>query len=154
MESIDLKKAAAVWQRVQGHTQPVQPDIDPQSLLPIIAEEWIDATTYLSLSRRLRGKESALLRKMAEQEQSHAACLKGLYVLLSGEHPHFRTPPASAEPVEQLLRRCYGREMHCLAQYENRSDDPRYGPVFVKLAQQEREHCRHILALLGSLPHR
>jgi len=49
------------------------------------------------------------------------------------------------------LRRCYGREMRCLAAYEARSGDSEYGPVFVQMAQQEREHCKNILHLLGKL---
>ena len=54
-------------------------------------------------------------------------------------------------PVSTMLRRCYGREMRCLAQYEARANHPEYGPVFARLAEQEREHCRLILELIGNL---
>ena len=54
-------------------------------------------------------------------------------------------------PADRTLRRCYGREMRCLAQYESRANDPEYGPVFTRLAAQEREHCMAVLELIGKL---
>jgi len=50
---------------------------------------------------------------------------------------------------EQALRSCYGREMHCLARYEQHADHPEFGAVFARLAQEEREHCLKLLELLG-----
>ncbi len=148
METIDPVKAAKVWQRVHP-----QEDAAPreQGLPALIAQEWTDAATYLQLSRRFQGKEGALLRKMYEQEQAHTACLKGIYTLLTGTHPSVRAVPLPHEETETLLRRCYGREMQCLAQYEQRAGDPEFGQVFSRLAEQEREHCRMLLELLGSL---
>ena len=148
METIDPAKAARVWQRVQSTNLPENRE---QGLLELIAQEWTDATTYLQLSRRLQGTEGAKLRRMYEQEQSHAACLKGIYTLLTGKRPNIRTLPPPQEPPEQTLRRCYGREMQCLASYEKRSSDPEYGSVFARLAEQERDHLRMLLELLGSL---
>lgn len=148
METYDAEKAARVWQRVHTTAQPAE---HAAELPALIAGEWADAATYLHLSRRYQGRESAILRRMFEEEQSHAACLKGIYTLLTGEHTVTRTPPPTQEPLEVTLRRCYGREMQCLAQYEQRQTHREYGPVFVRLAEQEREHCRMILELLGKL---
>lgn len=148
METYDAEKAAQVWQRVHAAAQPEQ---SVACLPAMIAGEWTDAAVYLHLSRRYQGRESAILRRMFEQEQSHAACLKGIYTLLTGQHAVTRTPPPAQEPIEATLRRCYGREMQCLAQYEQRASHPEYGPVFSRLAEQEREHCRMILELLGRL---
>ena len=148
MDMIDNKKAAQVWQRVTGSSQPPR---DTQALSELIAEEWADASTYLHLSRHFQGKESGILRKLSEQEQAHTACLKGIYTLITGSPPKVRTIAPPQEPPMQILRRCYGREMHCLAQYEARMNDPEYGQVFGKLAEQEREHCRLILELIGNL---
>ncbi len=148
MDVIDNKKAAQVWQRVTGTNHPTQ---DTQTLLALIAEEWADASTYLHLSRLFQGKESGTLRKMSQQEQAHTACLKGIYTLITGSAPKVRTLPPPQEAPMQVLRRCYGREMHCLAQYEARTNDPQYGQVFARLAEQEREHCRLILELIGNL---
>lgn len=155
MESIDKEKAARVWQRVtapaNAHAAPAPDSRNLQELMSLIAQEWADATTYLHLSRRFQGKESGILRRLSEQEQAHTACLKGIYTLLTGSHPPVRTTPPSQDPPEAILRRCYGQEMHCLAQYEIRQKDPEFGPVFARLAEQEREHCRTILELLGNL---
>ncbi len=157
MDMIDREKAARVWQRVKGENTPAPnapnaplPDI-AQTLAALIAEEWVDAATYLHLSRQFQGRHSVALRHMYEQEQAHTACLKGIYTLITGTPPNVRaTKPETGEPVS-LLRRCYGREMRCLAEYEARSHDPHYGQVFARLAQQEQEHCSKILELLGSL---
>ncbi len=149
METFDKAKAARVWQRVQGDAA-----ADPaRGLQGLIAEEWADAVLYLSLSRRVQGNAAAILKKMGQEEQAHMACLKGIYTLQGTGRPNVPTPPQPDNaPVSTMLRRCYGREMRCLAQYEARANDPAYGQVFARMAQQEREHCRQILELLGSLP--
>lgn len=148
MEAYDPAKTARVWQRVRGETEEVPRQ---QGLLRLIAEEWTDAATCLALSRRFQGKQSQLLHRIFEEEQSHAACLKGIYTLLTGERPTVKAVPLSQESTEALLRRCYGTQMRRLAEYEARSEDPEYGKVYEKLADQEQSHCHQILALLGSL---
>lgn len=149
METMDKAAQARVWQRVRGETESRE-----KGLLAMIAQEWTDAATYLQLSRRLSGKDSAILRKMYEQEQSHTACLKGIYTLITGEHPTVRALPVEQADTESVLRRCYGQEMQCLARYEARVSDPEYGQVFARLADQEREHCRLLLELLGRIKHK
>lgn len=147
METIDPAKAARVWQRVQGTAQPEKKE---QGLQELILEKWTAAATYLLLSRRFSGRESAILKKMFQEEQTQTHCLKGIYTLITGTHPTVKAIPPQQESIENTLRRCYGREMHCLAGYEARSSDPEFGQVFARLAQQEREHCRLILEILGS----
>ena len=149
METIDKAKAARVWQRVQGAVA----DNPTHGLQGLIAEEWADAAIYLSLSRRVQGNAAAILRKIGQEEQSHMACLKGIYALQGTGKPDIPAPPpVDKAPVSVILRRCYGREMRCLAQYESRTDHPEYGQIFARMVQQEREHCRQILEILGSLP--
>ena len=149
MENYDKAKAARVWQRVLG-TAAANPT---QGLAGMIAEEWGDATVYQALARRLQGPAANILRKISQEEQTHMACLKGMYTLQGQGRPDIPAPPpVDNAPVGLLLRRCYGREMRCLAQYEARANDPEYGQVFARMAQQEREHCRQILELLGKLP--
>lgn len=149
METYDKAKAARVWQRVQGAST-ANPT---QGLQGLIAEEWSDAALYTAMSRRVQGPAAAILKKMSQEEQSHMACLKGMYTLQGTGRPDIPAPPPPDNaPISTLLRRCYGREMRCLAQYENRSADPEYGQIFARMAQQEREHCRQILELLGTLP--
>ena len=146
MQFVDSAKAARVWQRVQDTGLPKE-----AGLLGMITQELSDAATYLQLSRKLQGKHSVTLRKMYEEEQAHADCLKGLYTLITGTHPIVKATPLSSSNIEALLRQCYGREMQSLAAYEQRITDPEYGQVFSMLAAQEKAHCRIILEILGSL---
>ena len=148
MNGYDPKMAARVWQRVQKAPDPAP---DAAQLLALIAQEWTDAATYLSLSRRTQGRPSAQLRRLYEEEQAHMACLKGIYTLITGSSPTTHSVKPTNEPIGLVLRRCYGREMQCLAQYEKWSDHREYGPVFLRLAQQERAHCAALLEILGNL---
>ena len=148
MQSIDAEKAAQIWKRVRSQAP------DPHSsaaMQAMITEERTDAVIYLTLSRTLPGRNGVLLRQMSEQEQSHIACLKGIYALITGEKAAMPRIFPPAQSPEITLRSCYGREMRSLAAYESRSSDPEYGPVFAHMALQEQEHCRKLLEIIGSL---
>ncbi len=148
MDTIDPGKAARVWQRVRTDTAEMPQEA---GLGELIAREWETANTYLQLSRRLQGKANTLLRKLFQQEQAHVACLKGIYTLITGQRPNVAgVPPVPDEP-RKVLRRCYGQQMQSLARYEQRTNDPEYGHIFARLAQQEQEHCQILLELLGNL---
>ena len=148
MESFDPQMAQRVWQRVRATERPE----DEAAQLPaLIAEKQEQAATYLQLSRRFQGKDAAVLRRLSEEERSHAACLKGICTLLTGDPPTVHSPAPSREPTQALLRRCYGKELQCLARYEQWAAHREYGPVFTQLARQEQEHCRILLELLGNL---
>lgn len=148
MEKLDEVKARQVWSRVRGEASS-GPDFG--RLPALIASEEEAANTYLQLSRRLQGKERMMLQRMSQEEQSHAACLKGIYHLITGERTSTAHAPVPNAAVELTLRRCYGKEMRCLAEYEARTQDKEYGAVFFRLAQQEQEHCRMLLEILGNI---
>ena len=148
MKQYDPKTAARVWDRVQNAVPPAG---DAQTVLNLIAEEMLDAAIYQRLSRRLPPPQAAIARQLSPQEQSHISCLKGIYTLITGEKPLVPPPSVSDDPPEIILRRCYGREMRCLSQYESRMGDPQYGHIFRTLARQEQEHCHRILEILGTL---
>ena len=143
MQSFDAQKAARVWDRVQGNGADGLPEL--------IGMEWLDAMTYIQLSKRFQGRDSQLLRQLAQQEQDHAACLRGIYHLLTGGRPVVSTPTVLQENTENLLRRSYGSHMHRLARYEARKNDPQYGQIFSRLADQERDQCQKLLALFGRM---
>ena len=149
MNTIDPQKAARVWQRVQGTDR-----LSDRELLTMIAREWTDGATYLQLSRQFQGSQSAKLRRLYEEEQAHTACLRGIYTLITGTQPNVKSVPLTGQDPEALLRRLYGRQMQGLAEYETRTQDPEYGPVFARLADQERDHCRRILEIIGNLKKR
>ena len=148
MKQIDPKTAAKVWDRVQNT---VVPTPDAQAVLNLIAEEMLDAAAYARLSKKLPPPQAAIARQISQQEQSHISCLKGIYTLITGRKAIVPPQKVTDDPPDIVLRRCYGREMRCLAQYEARQNDVQYGYIFRKLALQEQEHCRQILELLGML---
>lgn len=148
MKNYDPQTAARVWDRVQNTAVP---SADAPAILNLIEEELLDAAAYLRLSRKLPGPQAAAVKQMSQQEQSHAACLKGIYALITGRKAMVPQPVTADDPPDIVLRRCYGREMRCLAQYEARQNDPQYGHVFRSLARQEQEHCHKILEILGVL---
>ena len=151
MHTYDPQKAARVWQRVQNGQEETRQARLNDSLQELIMNEWIAAATYLRLARKMQPKQAAVLQRLGSEEHAHAACLKGIYTLITGEKAVIRTPQPEVEAPELTLRKCYGREMRSLKEYESRSDDPEYGHVFERLARQEREHCRAVLELIGSL---
>ncbi len=148
MELYDRTKTAEVWQRVNSAAAP--PTLSGE--IPLwITEEIADAHTYASLSHRISGPMSQRLRALSQQEQAHAACLRGISTLINDAPPDVAT--AVKEPGDPLiaLRTCYGSAMRRLARYESFRTHPEYGPVFERLSQQEQEHCREILELIGLL---
>lgn len=149
METFDSAKAARVWQRVRGEEE--EPNRQ-QGLLQLISEEQSDATQYLVLSRQFRGKQTSLLQKMHEKARASAAALRGIYYLLTGEHPASTVLPPHQRNREAVLRRCYVGSVQRLGEYEARSADPEHGCVYAKLAADTQEQCFRILILLGKEP--
>ena len=147
MDHYDPAKAARVWQRVRsGSVQETAPE-----LLMLIGEELAEAALYQKLSRHFSRSQSAVLRQIAQEDRSHAACLSGVYTLLPGDRPKPVIPPIPRASADIHLRRCYGRKLLAAARYEAKAGDPEHGTVFSRLAQQEHTHCRRILELLGTI---
>lgn len=146
MNTIDPQKAAQVWQRVRGAAR-----LSDRELTTMISNAWTTGATYLKLSRQFQGKESAMLRQLHSEQLAHVACLKGIYTLITGTRPTIKAAPLPYQDPEAILRRCYGRGMQALADYESKTEDPEYGPVFSRLALREQDHCRSLLELIGNL---
>ena len=148
MKNYDPKTAARVWDRVQNAAVPLG---DSQMILNLITEEAVDAATYLQLSKRLPMPAAAAMKQLAQQEQAHITCLKGIYTMITGEKAKFLPPKVADDPPDIVLRRCYGREMRALAHYEAQQSDPQYGHVYRAMVRQEQEHCHKLLEILGML---
>jgi len=146
LEKYDPELEQRVWKRVRGEEQ-----APPAGLQALAAAELNEAGAYLMLSRQLQGREKALLRRLFAEEQCHAAVLRGMHKLMTGQALTTRTPPAPPDTPELALRKSYGRKLKALAEYESRAADKEYGPVFRKMAEQEREHCALLLEILGDL---
>ena len=149
MNTYDPQKAARVWQRVQGEKENRESPHREDNLQELIMNEWVAAATYLQLARKMGQKEAAVLQNLAREEQNHLSCLKGIHTLITGEKCAVKAPKIQLGTPETTLRRCYGEKMRNLKAYEARTSDPEYGHVFTRLAEQEREHCRILLELIG-----
>lgn len=150
MKAYDPQQAARVWQRVQNQKPEQKEELPRGSDLPaLILAERMAAAAYLQLARQMPQQE-ARLRRMAQEEQSHAAALEGMYCLTTGERAAVKPAALQREPVEASLRRCYSGELKSLAEYEARCNDPEFGHVFAGMAAQERQHCRNVLEMLGT----
>lgn len=150
MNTYDPGKAERVWERVQGcrHPEPKKPEMNLQAM---IMNEWVAAATYLALARQVPAREMCVLQRLAREDQSHGATLKGIYTMTTDQEPVIKAPPITAGSVNLTLRKCYSGLLKTLQEYERWSADPEYGPVFQRLADQEREHCRLVLELIGRL---
>ena len=122
---------------------------DGSDLRQLLLAEEMAAAAYIQLSRRVKGREAARLEQLARESRAHAACLEGICVLVTGEAPEIRVPAAEPGPMITPLRKCYGMAMRALVTYEARTGDREYGPVFARLAAQQREQCRTILEIIG-----
>lgn len=122
----------------------------PERLLSMIHQARAAGACYLALSRRTAGRTAGVLRRMYEEKMNHVDCLTGIFYLLQGKRPSL--PPAKPPyqgPLEHCLRRAYGESMRALALLEGETGQPECGRIFLRLAQQEQEHCRLLLELLG-----
>lgn len=144
----DAQKAARVWQRVQEGKQP--PVRQGEPLAALILEHMQLSSLYMQMSRQRSGQESTVLMGLARQARMQAACLRGIVALTGGNNPAFSPTPMPNTAPDALLRRCYGQELRLLREYENRREDPEYGPVYDRLAHREQEHCCTLLELIGS----
>ena len=134
MDKIDPKTAVRVWERV--HT-PAKQDLDTNRLLPLIREEWLDILICKQLGLS------------TERTQENAACLKGIYRILTGGLPRMTQPQWKQEKPPVLLRQSFDRRMRLLAQYEALQTDLRFGPLFSRLAAVSLVQACKILESLG-----
>lgn len=148
MDILDQNQAARVWQRVRGQSGA------EDTLEDLINDAWHDTALFLQLSRRTEGKSAAALRRLYEQEQSQWACLRGIHAMTTGRkwiQPQPRPIPGG---LEENLRSCLSRRMRTMNVCQSRGSDAEYGCVYVQLAEKERQQCRVILELIGSLRER
>lgn len=136
MDKIDPKMAARVWDRVQS---PPKQGLDANSLLPLIREEWLDALVLKHLGQS------------ADRPQENTACLKGIYRILTGGPPKMSAPQWKQERPPALLRQSFHRRMQLFAEYEKLQTDPRFGPVFGRLAVLSQVQACKILELFGQM---
>ena len=146
MENIDPAMAQRVWQRVRGEAPP---PCSGTALQTLMEEAWEDAHQYRYLSRRHRGKRSALYAQMYRQTMEHIRLLKGICALCDQCKPVLTPVQPRKEPESILLRRSYGRALQRLNWYTSNESDPRYGHLLPPIIRQTRQHTQQLLQLLS-----
>ena len=158
MKQFDQEQVRRIWQRVQSGAA-YEPTKAAESkagsgwnLRELIAYEMMEKESFLFLAKGLGGKNTAILRQMAKQAQANSAILRGIGTMMEGSTPKVRLPKFTALSMGALLRRSYGQTLQLMAEYDKRASDPQFGSVFQQLKEQKQNHCRVLLALLGSFP--
>ena len=146
MEKYDPQMAGRVWQRVQQRNQE-QPDAAP--LLALIQQVWENAAACMTLAKVSQGREAAAFRKIFEQEQATAQALRGIYILQTGTVPPQQAAKGANEITAARLRRCCASAMTAARAFDQRSADSEFGPVFMLLAQRQRENWLLLLEIIG-----
>lgn len=147
MDNYDQALEQRVWSRVHGTAESdMVGALRAQAL-----GEWTQISAFRMLSRQLPDREKAILKKIIDEDQSHAACLRGIHLLMTGTPLAVRTVPPTPEAPEAILRKGYSRKLQTAETYEALCSDSQYGHVFASLASQERTHCRILLEILGTL---
>ena len=147
----DTQKTARVWERVQAEKQETAKPQQGDHLPSLIMEQLQLSAIYLQLARQLPGKDGAVFVRLARETRAQAACLKGILALMIGQVPEITAAPVPYSTMEAMLRRCYGKELRLLKEYESRLSDAEYGPVFDRLVNRGREHCWVVSELIGRI---
>lgn len=135
-----------VWQRV--FQPPQQPQTDLRPLRMTVAEL---AASYRHLSQTLTGPGKELAKRLWEEEQATAACLKGLSILSGSGAEVLKIWDPPKDPPRKLLVKCYHQAHRCMIDCMGRSAEPEYGTVFRHLSDREAHHCAILSQLLGML---
>lgn len=136
-----------VWQRVFAQPQ-TKPEGDDLRMLVLSSLEAAGAYRYLS--RILTGRARELARRLWEEEQETAACLRGLHRLSGGGKERPKGISAMQDRPDKVLEKCYHRARRTVTEYTARMVDSEFGSVFRRLAAREEEHCARIAQLLGN----
>ena len=144
MDQLDQETVKRVWQRVQGGGEPGDPTPEQMALW-----EQTEAKRCLWLSKRLPAADGRKLQNIAAESQEHSRILLGICRMQRGEKPKIpMVPPLRGTPMQQL-QQGYGQKMRLAAQYEKCAGDSAFGSVYQSMAQKEKAHAQHLLAMLG-----
>lgn len=143
MDKLSDQTIQSVWQRVQQKPQqPQQPELP--SLLTGLRQEAVLYTLLLNKTNH------SGLRPLLKQVNSHIASVKGMCILSGAEIQHFIPPQPRQEPWETAMRRAYTNALGRLTEYEKRTSDSSFGPVFCILAEETKSALRTLTTLCGS----
>lgn len=141
MRSQRTDMAARVWQRVQESSPTLQ---EQQTLQCLVRQLKSDADFLQKQSQQLSSGQP-LIKQLAEGLSGQADCLRGIHFFSTGS-PMGMLPDGQAT---SNLKQCYQNTLDRLKEYLLRSADPKFAPVYTRLAEQTRELCQMITQLAG-----
>lgn len=141
MKNDPTHRERQVWQRVNRQEAPSRESLRPWLLAALEA-----AADYRHLAQSSPGRRREMLSRLAEGEETAAACLRGM-LTVSGIRvtPQPLTPNKRPKVLLYRLRQC--RESYRF--YSGSAADPEYGAVFQRLALRQGEQMAILLTLLG-----
>lgn len=143
MDKLNDQTIQSVWQRVQQ--KPLPPE---QPGLPILLTGLRQEAVLYALL--LKQTNHTGLKPLLKQVNSHIASVKGMCLLSGAEIQHFIPPQPRQENWETAMRRAYNNALGRLTEYEKRTSDASFGPVFCILAEETKAALRTITTLCGS----
>jgi len=157
METIDSALQKAVWSRVRAgvtvETVEQEKGLTGGELLALMENERNGHTAYRRLSWKVWGEEASMLQKLAAGEAEHFQKLQTLFYLKTGNRAGL-APVAWAcmLSLPEALRAAHLREEKAIRNYEIAAKRwPEMAEMFQTMAQEERNHCTIIRALLGRI---
>ena len=143
MDKLSDQTIHSVWQRVQQKPQPPE-QLELPTLLTGLRQEAVLYTLLLNKTNHTG------LKPLLKQINSHIASVKGMCLLSGAEIQHFIPPQPRQENWETAMRRAYTNALGRLTEYEKRTSDASFGPVFRILADETKMTLRTITILSGS----
>ena len=143
MDKLSDQTIQSVWQRVQQKPQPPE-QLELPTLLTGLRQEAVLYTLLLNKTNHTG------LKPLLKQVNSHIASVKGMCLLSGAEIQHFIPPQPRQENWETAMRRAYTNALGRLTEYEKRTSDASFGPVFRTLADETKMTLRTITILSGS----
>ena len=125
-----------VWQRVRGETE------QAETVRRCLADQGRLAGCYRQLARR-GGK----FRRLWERKQEQIDGLRGLLRVMTGQS--VAQPQGGPGPVDLL--RCFEEERRTLQTLTRLSREEEYGSLFALLGERQKEQCRLLLEILGTM---
>lgn len=119
MQTIDPALQKSVWARVMGSAPAQTPSRSPETeLLRLLEREQHDAVLYRRLSRRLWGRDAALMRRLAARSRARFQTLHAVYFSETGQRAELPPPDFSVLPsLPEAIRDAGTREKEAAKDY-------------------------------------
>lgn len=142
-----LENQRQIWQRVRGG----EPPAERLELRTLVLEAGETESALRRSAGFLNGGQRQQALALAARAGEEIAVLRGIHWLDTGSAFPYKLPPAPGESPPVLLRACYFRSLRAQSNYTARSLEPRFGGLFLLLAQRAQERCLAIARILGKM---